>query len=218
MLNDYRLAPLNGGAAKRAVIFLHGVGDKGDGGLLSIGQMWQRALPDCAFLCPDAPFPFDMAPPDFGGRQWFSLRSFAPEAMLAGVKEAAPLLNDYIDHVLTTLNLTSDKLALVGFSQGTIMALYAGPRRKDQVACILGYSGLLAGGDTLAAEKRSSPPVLLMHGVMDEVIAFPMMEAAREGLAHAGIDVATIACHGSGHTIDERGLVEGLTFLKKHLG
>src|SRR5271170_4340230 len=138
MLTDYRIAPATGGKPARAVIFLHGVGDNGGGGLLTIGQMWQHALPDCEFLCPDAPFPYDMAPADFGGRQWFSLQSFAPNKIFEGVQKAAPILNDYIDHVLKTRELPPEKLALVGFSQGTIMSLYVAPRRPSPIACVVG--------------------------------------------------------------------------------
>jgi phospholipase/carboxylesterase len=116
-----------------------------------------------------------MAPPDFGGRQWFSLESFAPEFILTNAKKAAPYLNDYIDNVLVTRHLTPDRLTLVGFSQGTIMSLYVAPRRTPSVSCIIGYSGLLIGGETLRAEKKTSPPVLLVHGKMDEVIPFSAM-------------------------------------------
>ena len=217
MLKDYRLPPLNGGAPKSVVIFLHGLGDRGDGGLLSIGQYWQRALPDTEFLCPDAPFPFDMAPPDFGGRQWFSLQDFVPEKLEAGVQHAAPILNDYIDHVLATRNLSADRLALVGFSQGTMMALYVAPRRAQPIACIIGYSGLLRGAATLRAEKKSAPPVLLVHGTDDEVVPCTALTTAEQGLKDAGIAVQTITCPNLAHSIDDRGVMEGLKFLQANL-
>jgi phospholipase/carboxylesterase len=219
MLKDYRLAPLAGGAPERVVIFLHGVGDQGRGGLLEIGRMWQATLPRCEFLCPDGPFPFDMAPPDLldGGRQWFSLQSFAMEDMLKGAKMAAPFLNEYIDHVLATRGLLPHHVALVGFSQGTIMALYAAPRRPQPLAGILGYSGPLVGGDTLRTEKKSTLPVLLIHGTLDEVVPYAMLAHAEENLRAAAIPVATITCPDLGHSIDERGLIEGLKFLVKIL-
>jgi phospholipase/carboxylesterase len=214
-LNDYRVPPANGGDAGRAVIFLHGLGDRGDGGLLSIGQMWQRALPDCAFICPDAPFAFDMAPPDFGGRQWFSLRELAPAYMLAGVKQAAPFLDAYIDHVLASLKLTPDRLALVGFSQGTMMALYVALRRAAPVACVVGYSGMLVGGEALPAEKKSAPPVLLVHGTADDVVPFAAMAEGEYYLKAAAVPVQTLACPMTGHTIDEAGVMAGMQFIRK---
>jgi len=217
MLTDYRIHPASGGKSKQVVIFLHGVGDSGSGGLLTIGQMWQASLPDCEFLCPDAPFPYDMAPADFGGRQWFSLQSFAPDAILAGVQKAAPILNNYIDNVLVTRNLTPDKLALVGFSQGTIMSLYVAPRRAKSIGCVIGYAGLLAGAESLMAEKKSEPPVLLVHGMLDEVVPYDAMGAADRALRMTNIPVTTISCPRAGHNIDDVGLEEGLKFLKKYL-
>jgi len=200
------------------VIFLHGLGDRGDGGLLSLGQVWQRVLPTTEFLCPDAPFPFDMAPPDMGGRQWFSLRDFDPVKLEEGVKNAAPILNDYIDRVLAKRSLQPKSLALVGFSQGTMMALYVAPRRAEQIACVVGYSGLLRGAGTLKAEKKSSPPVLLVHGTADEVVPYAAMAEAERGLKEAEIPVTTVSSKDFGHSIDDRGVMEGLMFLKKHLG
>lgn len=214
MLTDYRIPPANGGKAKHAVIFLHGFGDSGSGGLLSIGQMWQEALPDCEFVCPDAPFPFDVGPADFSGRQWFPLQNFAPDYILQGVKKAEPILNDYIDHVLHTRGLTPDQLALVGFSQGTMMALYTALRRPMSVACVLGYAGTLVSGDTLVTELKSKPPVLLVHGMQDEVVPFAAMATAERELQAAGVSVKTLACPRLGHSLDDMGIAEGLKFLK----
>ena len=218
MLKDYRLTPANGNKPEHAVIFLHGLGDSGAGGLLSIGQIWQNELPDCVFLCPDAPFAFENAPLDFGGRQWFSLTTFAPDAVLAGVKKAVPYLNKYIDHVMQTYQLAADKITLVGFSQGTIMALYVAPRRKEPLACVLGYSGLLIGGESLSHEKVSSFPIFLVHGKRDEVVPFSSLEFAERSLKNAGFSVTTLICPETGHTIDEAGLMAGLSFIKHNSG
>lgn len=214
MLHDHRLAPLGGHAPKNAVMFLHGVGDSGAGGLLEICRIWQREMPETEFLCPDAPFEFDMAP---DGRQWFSLKNFTIEAMREGAVMAAPILNEYIDHVLQTRNITPAQLVLVGFSQGTIMSLYAGPRRAPAVAGILGYSGILVCAENLRFEKKSSPPVLLINGMLDEVVPFATLAGSEDGLRRAGIPVSSVACARTGHSIDALGVTEGLKFLKKVL-
>jgi phospholipase/carboxylesterase len=130
---------------------------------------------------------------------------------------AAPYLDEFIDHILSTRNLPPEKVALVGFSQGTMMALYVAPRRAKPLAGILGYSGLLVGSETLAAEKKSAPPVLLVHGTMDQVVMYPVMEPSAEALRKAGLPVETFTCPGLGHGIDDRGLTEGLKFLKRVL-
>jgi phospholipase/carboxylesterase len=216
MLNDFHLPPLAGGSAQQAVIFLHGLGDSGSGGLLSVGELWQPHLPHCEFLCPDAPFVYDMAPGDSGGRQWFSLQSFASNDILAGVKVAEPLLNAYIDHILETRGLTPEKLALVGFSQGTMMALYTAPRRAQPVAGIVGYSGLLVAPESLITEKKSSPPVLLVHGQADEVVPFIAMGESERGLKAAGLSVRSLARPGLGHGLDDAGIATGVAFLMQY--
>jgi phospholipase/carboxylesterase len=216
-LKTYRLPPLSGGAPDSVVLFLHGLGDSGSGGLLEIGRMWQRALPNTEFLCPDAPFAFDMAPPDFSGRQWFSLREFTPRMIEEGVKTAAPILNAFIDEVLAALNLKASRLVLVGFSQGTMMALYTGLRRPEAVAAIIGYSGRIVDGENLAADKKSSPPVLLAHGMLDEVLPFASLGEAEMVLRHAGIDVQTLVCPRLGHSIDDAGIAAGMDFAKRYL-
>jgi phospholipase/carboxylesterase len=200
------------------VIFLHGLGDSGAGGLLGIGQMWQQALPNTEFLCPDAPFAFDMASPDFGGRQWFSLRDFTQQAIDEGVRSAAPILNDYIDAVLATRNFKPAQLALVGFSQGTMMALHVALRRAEPVAAIVGYSGILTNTTNLAAEKRCAPPVLLIHGTADEMVPFAAMGEAKQTLQSAGVAVKALACPRLGHSIDDAGIVAGMHFVREALG
>lgn len=214
MLNDHSLPPLSGKPAHSAVILLHGLGDSG-AGLIGLGEYWRRDLPDTAFFAPDAPFDCDMAP---FGRQWFSLQNRAPAALLAGARQAEPLLNDYIDRTLERLALPPGKLALVGFSQGTMLSLYAAPRRALAVAGLVGYSGSMIGGEALPAEALSHPPVLLAHGTADGVVPFAAMAWAEQCLRAAKLPVSTLACPGLEHTIDDAGLAAGLTFLRKVLG
>ncbi|MDR3449350.1 MAG: dienelactone hydrolase family protein [Alphaproteobacteria bacterium] len=217
-LKDYRLAPLSGTTPDSAVIFLHGLGDSGSGGLLEICRMWQSGLPRTEFLCPDAPHPFDMAPPDFGGRQWFSLHDFSQQAMDEGVLAAAPILNDYIDGILTTRKLKPARLALAGFSQGTMMALHVGLRRAEPLASILGYSGMLTNTALLAREKATvTPPVLLAHGTQDEVVPFAAMGTAAEIMKKNSIAVETLARPGLGHSIDEAGIAAGFRLLQRSI-
>ena len=217
MLKDYCLKPLSGGTPDSAVIFLHGLGDSGSGGLLEVCRIWQRQLPGCEFLCPDAPFPFDMMPLEFGGRQWFSLLDRTEAVVRAGVLAAVPLLNAYIDHVLATRQLTPDRLALAGFSQGTMMALYTALRRPQPVACILGYSGLLADGEKLGAEIKAKPPVLLVHGRLDETLPFTHLVEAERQLQANGVPVTVLERPALGHSIDEAGVEAGMAFLLKNL-
>ncbi len=214
MLNDRTIKPLAGGKPKQAVILIHGLGDS-SAGLIELGRIWQSGLPDAEFLACDAPFPCDMAPFGF---QWFSAQDWSPPVILEGVKKAAPYLNEYVDHVIETRQLAPCCVALAGFSQGTMMALYAAPRRQQALAGVLGYSGALVGAETLPKERQSAPPVMLVHGTHDEVIPFKAMAHAEMGLQNANINVAGLACPGLGHSIDDTGLAEGLRFLRRVLG
>ena len=211
MLNDNRLPLLSGHAPAAAVILLHGLGDSG-AGLIDLGVAWREALPDAVFVAPDAPHACDMAP---FGYQWFSLQDRSPTAILRGVQQAAPILNAYIDSITTHYQLPDQRVALVGFSQGTMMSLYVGPRRAKGLGGILGYSGALIGAETLLAETQSKPPVLLVHGMQDDVVPFAAMRHAEVSLHAAGIAVETLPCPNLAHSIDQAGLQAGARFLRK---
>jgi len=219
--------PSSGAAPKRMVIFLHGYGADGND-LIGLASVFDAKLPDTVFYAPDAPEPCEMAP---YGRQWFSLVNYDPnslrrdphtmgamyEAMLDGARNAAPLLNAFIDQMLEQHKMTSDQLALVGFSQGTMMALHVALRRKEPVAALLGYSGALVGADLLEEEIVSRPPVRLIHGVADPVVPFEAMAAAQEALKGAGVAVDSHGRPELEHGIDPEGVRLGLEFLNANL-
>lgn len=202
------------GKASKLVVFLHGYGSNGDD-LISLAPYWAKLLPDAAFVSPNAPFPCEMAP---GGYQWFSLENRDPQAKLAGVKIAAPILDAYLDQQLARFGLAEKDLALVGFSQGTMMSLYVAPRRKSAIAGVVGYSGALIGAQLLAGETQAKPPVLLVHGTADQMVPFDAMALAATGLKSVGIEVTTEARPGLPHSIDEVGLQKGGAFLRQHFG
>jgi phospholipase/carboxylesterase len=205
--------PLAGGEPRRLVILLHGLGADGND-LIGLQQYWGRLLPEAEFVSPNAPFPCDMAPYGF---QWFSVQERTPAAMLAGVRAAAPLLDAFIDDELQKRGLDESAAALVGFSQGTMMALFVGPRRAKPLAGILGYSGRLIAADLLPSEMRSRPPVLLVHGTDDPLVPFESLAAAETALKGSGVAVETLACVGVGHSIDPEGLKRGGDFLREVL-
>lgn len=208
-----RQEPASGGTAKQLVLLLHGLGADGND-LIGLAPMLAQVLPDAAFVSPHAPEPCDMAPM---GYQWFSLQSREPAALLAGVEKARPLLDAFIDSQLEHYGLDDSKLAVIGFSQGTMTALHTLPRREQACACILGYSGMLIAPEKLAAEVRARPPVLLVHGEADEVLPVSALPAAEAGLKAAGFEVESLRRPGLGHGIDEEGLSRGVELLKRTL-
>ncbi len=203
--------PLAGGKPKSLVVLLHGLGADGND-LIGLAPYWAPLIPEAEFLSPHAPFPCDMAP---YGRQWFSLQDRSPDTILAGVRAAAPILDGFLDEALKARGLDDSRLALVGFSQGTMMSLHVGLRRQHPAAGILGYSGALTGMDVLKDEIRSRPPVLLLHGTADEIVPFQLLGMAERKLTELGVAVETLARPGLGHSIDEMGLTRGGEFLRR---
>jgi phospholipase/carboxylesterase len=205
--------PLSGGKPTRLVILLHGLGADGND-LIGLASYWAPLLPSAEFLSPNAPFPCDMAP---YGYQWLSARDPSPEARLAGARAAGAILDAFIDEELKKRGLGESDLALVGFSQGTMMSLYVGPRRERPLAGIVGYSGRLIAPELLGKEIRSRPPILLVHGTDDPMVAYDSMAEAETALTAAGVSVETLACPGIGHSIDGDGLQRGGQFLHRVL-
>src|SRR3954451_2806683 len=153
LLGGPSFLPRTGKAPGQLVILLHGVGADGRA-LIELAPLLSEHLPNAAFYAPDAPFPCDMAP---YGRQWFSLQDRRPESLLRGVRTVAPMLDQFIALLLDRHGLDERRLALVGFSQGTMLSLYAAPRRAKPLAAVLGFSGALIGAAELAGETRSPP-------------------------------------------------------------
>ena len=202
--------PASGGKPKRLVILLHGLGADGND-LIGLAPYWAPLLPEAEFVSPNAPFPCDMAP---YGYQWFSAQDRSPAAVLAGVRAAGPMLDAFIDEALAERGLSDADLALVGFSQGTMMSLFVGLRRAQPAAGILGFSGRLLAPELLASELRSRPRVLLVHGTEDPLVPYASLAAAEAALKEAGVPVETLTCPGIGHSIDESGLRRGGMFLR----
>jgi phospholipase/carboxylesterase len=216
-LDGPRLAP-RAGKAKHLVVFLHGYGADGND-LIDIGRTWAALLPDAAFVSPHAPRPCGQAPT---GREWFPLTFRDPGERWTGVKMAAPALTSFLEAELARHALPPSALALVGFSQGTMMALHVGLRRAVPPAAIVGYSGMLVVPEdvepaTFAAEIKSRPPVLLVHGDQDQLIPVQALFAAAQGLAALEVPAEWHISPGTGHGIDQEGLRHGGEFLSRFL-
>jgi len=210
-----RLAPASGGAPKQLVILLHGYGADGND-LIGLGEAWASYLPDAAFISPHAPE--TMPGPFFGGRQWFNLEMRTEREWEEGVRKAQPGLAAFIVEEARKAHLPLSAVALVGFSQGTMMALQVGLRLPEAPAAIVGFSGHLAGAAHLAAEIKVKPPVLLIHGADDEVIPCQAIRLARNALASVGVAVEWQIRPGLGHGIDPEGLQAAGIFLRTAFG
>ncbi|WP_413990224.1 alpha/beta hydrolase [Labrys okinawensis] len=206
--------PAKFGKTRQLVVFLHGYGADGND-LIDLGQAWRELLPDTAFVSPHAPEPCAGAP---YGRQWFPLTFRVRNERWDGVRRAGPMLDAFLDAELEREGLEDDALALVGFSQGSMMALHTGLRRRKSMGAIVGYSGILIGPDdqplsVLTPEITARPPVLLVHGDQDQVVPPMALPYSVEGLKALGVPVEAHMRPGLGHGIDSAGLRLGGDFL-----
>jgi phospholipase/carboxylesterase len=210
--------PAKSGAAKQLVIFLHGYGADGND-LIEIGRQWRGFLPDADFVSPHAPERCPMSPT---GRQWFPLTMRDPEERWRGVVAARPTLDAFIDQELAKRGLDERALALVGFSQGTMMALHTGLRRKIPPRAILGYSGVLVVGPEAAGDARpeykTPPAILLVHGEEDPMIPAEALFLSTNLLAEMGLSAQWHLSPGLEHSIDNAGLIHGALFLAQSFG
>ncbi|WP_192913818.1 alpha/beta hydrolase [Roseibium sediminis] len=213
-LSGPRLEPLSGGPARQLVVILHGYGADGHD-LIDLGRAWGTSLPDAAFAAPHAPEPLPFE--GFGGRQWFALQERDMREYSLGAEAARPVLDVFLDAELARLGLTDHDLALVGFSQGAMMALHTGLRRKFPPAAIIAYSGLLPAPDQLDTIKTPTP-VLMVHGADDDVVLPYHLPAGAEALRGAGITIEAHLLENLGHSIDERAMVLGGRHLNRCFG
>jgi phospholipase/carboxylesterase len=208
-----RIAPASGTPARSLVILLHGYGSNGED-LIGLAPHWAGALPATAFVAPNAPEPCPGAP---GGYQWWGLGG-GGRNRAEGAASAAPVLGGFIDAELARHGLTRAQLALVGFSQGTMMALQVGTRRRPALAGIVGYSGMLADEAALADPETVRPPILLVHGDADPMIPIAAFHQTLAALESHGFAVESHLSRGLGHSIDLPGLQLGGRFLARVLG
>ncbi len=204
------------GKAKSLVVFLHGYGANG-ADLLDIGDVLAPHLPHTAFVAPDAAERIPGAP---SGYQWFPIPRFdgSSEAQAsAGLQRAAQDIAAFVDQRLAYEGLGPEALAFVGFSQGAMMSFEVAPRRAVAPAAVVAISGRLIQPERLAAEATAKPPMLIMHGDQDQVVAFEEMRLAANALVAEGFDIFGHVMQGMGHGISQDGLAAMLGFLKKYL-
>lgn len=205
------------GNVKRILVMLHGVGSNGDD-LFGLAGHFAQVLPDTLIFSPNGIQPYDMAPPEFGGYQWFSLANRSPYNLLQGAAEAAQFVNPALDELLRMHHLTDSDLALLGFSQGTMTSLYCALHRANPIAGVVGFSGALIGADVHPHHYTAKPPICLIHGEEDMVVPFGALEHARSTLTNANVSVEAHARPLLAHSIDMEGIEAAKRFLTRIFG
>ncbi len=208
-LNGPSRSPGSGAAPKSLVVLLHGRGSNGDD-LIGLADAIASHFPDTAFHSPNAPVALGG-----GAYQWFVVDGY--ESREPGLQQAAPVVNEFIDGLLKEYDLPASKCALMGFSQGTITSMHVAPRRADQLAGVVGFSGAMFSGASLADEMQSKPPFILIHGDDDMVLDSKETEIAAKRLEELGVPVSMHILPGLPHSIDQRGLSLAVGFLERVL-
>ncbi|MEM9715981.1 MAG: dienelactone hydrolase family protein [Pseudomonadota bacterium] len=197
-------------------VFIHGYGADGND-LIGLSQPMQQLYPNALFLSPHAPDPCILNPM---GRQWFPvywLDGSDPAAMGRDFAKNTAMFDAWLTGQIAASGVPDDRVVLLGFSQGCMVSLQTGPRREAQLGAVLGFSGRLINPERLPAEKKTAPPILLVHGDADDVVPFDSLAAAESGLNAAGLNVETHVSKGMGHGIAPDGLQAAATFLQRHL-
>jgi phospholipase/carboxylesterase len=198
-----------GKKADKLVIFLHGVGADGYD-LMGLSDEFMEVLPNAVFLSPHGPFPYDEYP---SGYQWFSLRDRSEDKLYQGIQASLPILKAYIDENLKTHNLKYKDLVLIGFSQGTMMALQLAPRLPESCFAVIGFSGALVSPKALAKEIISNPPIFLSHVSEDQVVPISSHKLSMKALKDMGFTPEEHIMQGAGHTISLESLERAKEFL-----
>ena len=211
-LNTIILEPLSKGKPKNAVILCHGYG--GDGKDISIlANYWRAHLPDTIFICPDAPEKCAASPTGF---QWFDLMDQNPEEVLSKSLVAENKLNKLIDEVKEQNHLNADQIILGGFSQGCMIVLQTGIKRKDKINSIIGYSGRIIDTNHLSKNINSRPNITLMHGDKDQIVTVDSFLEAKDFFGKNNYEIETKIFKNCEHRIPTEGSSLGLQFIKKH--
>jgi len=217
VLQSGRVEPKSG-ELRSVVVFLHGYGANG-ADLLGITDVLSEHLPDTLFVAPDAPENCAGSPM---GYQWFPIPwidGSSQEEADYGMRMAVEDLNAYLDGILVDNDLLPEQMVLFGFSQGTMMSLHVAPRREDEIAGIVAFSGRLLEPDLLKDEAVSRPPVLLVHGDQDDVVPPQSLPEAAEALQAANFkEVYAHIMKGTAHGIAPDGLSVALAFMRDKLG
>ena len=198
---------------KQIIILCHGYG--GDGQDISVlANSWRRFLPEAVFLCPNAPEVCKVNPL---GYQWFDTAVENDETILKKSLLAEKKLNIFLDQVLDNFQLETKNLALIGFSQGSMMIIQTALKKKEQINCLVCYSGKIINKQHLSDNIVSKPTIFLMHGDRDIIISPSHLLESKEFLVQQSFKIRTKLFKNCEHKISIEGSSFGLKFLRKNL-
>jgi phospholipase/carboxylesterase len=195
--------------AKQLFILLHGVGSK-PSDLVPLANYLKGVFPAAAFFLPEGTEPFEGG----HGRQWFSIAAVSEETRAARVAEAMTRLHALVQHTQARFGVANTNTALVGFSQGAIMALEFSVAHDGEVGRVLAFAGRFARLPVRASELTT---LHLLHGERDKVIP---VTHAHEAIAHLQAldgDVTLDTVEVAGHEIDGELVAHAVRRLQTHV-
>ncbi|WP_196260686.1 alpha/beta hydrolase [Pelagibacterium limicola] len=207
------MLPPASGTARQLVVLLHGYGSDGRD-LIALGQYWRDSFPDAVFVAPNA---HEVCGGNPFGYQWFPLDLERDISRLVGADTARPVIEQFLADLWAQTGLAPEDTVLIGFSQGAMMALDTGLRLPKPLKGLIAFSGMVIAPERLRGEIASKPPVLLIHGDMDEVVPVIGSEAALPLLLDLGVPAQLHISPNAGHAIAQDGLDAATAFLKQHL-
>jgi len=210
--SGYRRETASGARPEQLVMFLHGYGADG-AQFAPIAQRWSRLLPNAAFVAPNGPSVCAMRSV---GREWWQLTNL-PSPLHARARSASTLIGALLDHLLGEYGLPARRAALVGFSQGAVLALYLGSRFAPALGAVISYAGVLVGSDELPTELKARTPTLLVQGDMDRMVPPANAVLAMTALRSAGVPAFVARRPDVAHEIEDGGVEAGGYFLLEHL-
>lgn len=212
-LSNHRF-PARSGKTCSLVVLLHGFGANG-AAMLGLAKALSGALPDTAFVAPDAPDPVPGRP---DGRMWYTIPELdgsTPEEADRRLTASARHLHAFLDDQLAETGLPASAMALLGFSQGAGMCYEVGPRRPGKLAGVVAIAGRMKRKDTLAAEARSKPPFLILSGAEDRLLTADELTATCRTLLQAGVPAQSKTMQGIGHGISDEGIKLAQDFMQQ---
>ena len=209
MFLDSKRLPRSNGSPRQLVVFLHGYRSRGED-LLPLANEWSELLPDAEFVAPNGPLGKGAFSKTYG---WFEWIDFNEANVRPGLRKVTPLVANGLKAYLAECNLTTRDLAIVGFSQGTMLALDL-LFHLPGVRCLIGYSGAFypprSGG------SMSVSNIMLVHGDKDQGVPYRFFLEAESRLKQFGLMPSVVTCKGLGHEIGEQGIRAGGEFLVRN--
>jgi phospholipase/carboxylesterase len=205
--------PISGNRPKNAIILLHGYGGSGkDISLLTVN--WTRFLPDTIFFCPNGPEKCSITP---SGHQWFDLSNENEKIILEKSLIAEQKVTQYIDDIKKNCELDNSKICLSGFSQGCMISINVGLTLKEELNCIVGFSGKIINKVNLLHRINSKPKIFLLHGDKDQVVSPSYLLESKEFFFKINYKVKTKLLKNCEHYIPIEASSLALEFIKRNL-